>query len=262
MANLRVSYLNYADLATLTADPVATAAGPVTYLQNDARGDIFLASSTASQDIKLTWGGAAYTISQLTLWRHNLVYSDTVRLILYPNADWTGTPLYDPGATAAYVSGLFTNWDWGFTNRYFTPTASVKSAIIRVAASVAAFECARLYLGPYTEATFNPNYGFVLGQETNSTQGRSEGGSLRSVTKASWRTAAFDMMARTESDRAAWFEIGRYCDVSKAFVASLFPEAAGTSERDHTIFGKFEKAPGAKLSGINRYDFSMKILEL
>ena len=64
MANLRIGYLNYADLATITADPVATTTGPVTYLQSDARGDIFLASSTASQDIKITWGGTAYTISQ------------------------------------------------------------------------------------------------------------------------------------------------------------------------------------------------------
>lgn len=262
MANLRIGYLNYADLATLTADPVATTTGPVTYLQSDARGDIFLASSAASQDIKLTWGGTAYTVSQLTLWRHNLVYSDTVRLILYPNADWTGTPLYDPGASAAYASGLFDNWGWGFTNRYFTPVASVKSAIVRVAASTAAFQCARLYLGPYTEATYNPEYGFVLGIETNARQSRSEGGSLRSIVKADWRTAMFDMLARTEVDRAAWMELGRYCGISKSFVASLYPEVGGTEERDHTLFSKFEKHPGLKLSDWGRYDFSMKILEI
>ena len=261
MANLRIGYLNYADLATITADPVATTTGPVTYLQSDARGDIFLASSTASQDIKITWGGTAYTISQLTLWRHNLVYSDTVRLILYPNADWTGTPLYDPGASAAYVSGLFDNWGWGFTNRYFTPVASVKSAIVRVAASAAAFQCARLYLGPYTEAPVQAGEGLILTPETNARQSRSEGGSLRSVVKADWRSMTFDMMVGTEAYRAAWYEIGRYCNVNKALVASLYPEAAGTSERDHTIFGKFEKAPGMKIA-TNRYDFSMKLLEL
>lgn len=261
MSNLRIGYLNYADAATITADPVATTTGPVTYLQSDARGDIFLASSTASQDIKITWGGTAYTVSQLTLWRHNLVYSDTVRLILYPNANWTGTPLYDPGASAAYVPGLFDNWGWGFTNRYFTPIASVKSAIIRVAASAAAFQCARLYLGPYTEAPINPAEGFQLTPASNARQNRSEGASLRSIPKGKWREATFDMMVGAEAYRAAWYEIGRYCDVDKSFVASLYPEAAGTSERDHTIFGKFEKAPGMKIA-TNRYDFSMKILEL
>lgn len=260
MANLRIGYLNYADLATITADPVATTTGPVTYLQSDARGDIFLASSAASQAIKGTWGGTSYTVSQLTLWRHNLVYSDTIRLELFSDAAWT-TPVYNPAASAAYVSGLFDNWGWAFSNRYFAATAC-KSFKITVAASAAAFQCSRLYLGPYTEAPINPEYGAVFGIETNARQSRSEGGSLRSIVKADWRTAMFDMLTRTEADRAAWMEISRYCGISKSFVASLYPEVGGTEERDHTLFSKFEKHPATKLSDWGRYDFSMKILEI
>ena len=259
MANLRIGYLNYADLATITADPVATTTGPVTYLQSDARGDIFLASSTASQAIKGTWDGTSYTVSQMCLWRHNLVYSDTIRLQLYSDAAWT-TQVYDSTALAAYVSGLFDNWGWAFTNRYFAAQAC-KSFKITVAASAAALQCARLYLGPYTEAPVQAGDGLILTPETNARQSRSEGGSLRSIVKADWRSMAFDMMVGTEAYRAAWYEIGRYCNVNKALVASLYPEAAGTSERDHTIFGKFEKAPGMKIA-TNRYDFSMKLLEL
>lgn len=261
MSNLRIGYLNYADSATITADPVATTTGPVTYLQSDARGDIFLASSAASQDIKGTWGGTSYTVSQLCLWRHNLVYTDTIRLILYPNADWTGTPTYDSTAVAAYASGLFTAWGWAFSNRYFTP-AACKSFKVTVAASAAALQCSRLYLGPYTEAPINPEYGAVFGIETNARQSRSEGGSLRSIVKADWRTAMFDMLVRTEADRAAWMEISRYCGISKSFVASLYPEVGGTEERDHTLFAKFEKHPATKLSDWGRYDFSMKLLEI
>lgn len=261
MSNLRIGYLNYADLATLTASPIVTSTGPVTYLQSDARGDICLATSTASQDIKGTWGGTAYTISQLALWRHNLAYSDTIRLQLYSDTAWTAG-VYDSAALAAYASGLFDNWGWGFSNRYFTPVTGVQSFKITVAASAAALQCARLFLGPYTEAPINPNYGFVLAPENNSKQSRSEGGSLRSYAKADWRSAQFDLQMKTEADRAAWYEISRYCGITKAFVASLYPGDGGTAERDHTVFGKFERSPAAKIAGLNLYDFSIKILEI
>lgn len=260
MSNLRLGYLNRADAATLSSTPTLATAGPVTYLQSDSRGLISQASSTASQAIFGTWGGTAYTVSQFALWRHNLAYSDTVRLQLYSDAGWT-TQVYDSTALAAYASGLFDNWDFAFTNRYFAEQ-SCKSFKITIAASVAAFECARLYLGPYTEAAINPQYGFVPGRDSTSKQSRSDGGSLRSNVKAYWRTQQFDMLLRTEADRAAWSEISRYCGTWNSFVASLYPGDGGTVERDNTIFGKFEKHPSEKLTDYGRYDFSMKILEL
>lgn len=259
MANLRIGYLNHADAATITATPTLTTAGPTSYLQNDARGLIAQASSTASQVITGTWGGTAYTVSELCLWRHNLAYNDTVRLELFSDAAWT-TGVYDSTALAAYASGLFTDWGWAFSNRYFAAT-SCKSFKITIAASASAFECARLYLGPYTEAPVQAGEGLIITQETNARQSRSEGGSLRSIVKADWRSMAFEMMVGTEAYRAAWYEISRYCGISKSFVASLDPGGGGTLERDGTVFGKFERAPGMKL-GTNRYDFSMKILEL
>ena len=99
MANLRIGYLNHADAATLTASPLLDATGQETALQDDARS-VCLATSTASQDIKGTWGGTAYTVSQLAVWRHNLAYSDTIRLYLYSDVAWT-TGVYDSTALAA-----------------------------------------------------------------------------------------------------------------------------------------------------------------
>jgi hypothetical protein len=259
MPNLRVGYLNYADLVTLTANPAAGALTPVTFLQNDNRGDFFKATSNASQDILGTIA-AGFTAGQLTLWRHNLAFGDTIRLQLYSDTAWT-TGIYDSTALAAYTSGLFDSWGWGFTNRYFTPVANVKSFKITISAA-AAVQVARLYLGPYTEAPYNPRYGFVLGVESSSKQSRSEGGSLRSDTRALWRSAAFDLYTQTEADRAAWYEISRYCDISKSLVASLFPGNGGAAERDHTLYGKFEKAPATKLTGVNLYDQSVRLLEL
>jgi hypothetical protein len=263
MPNLRIGYLNRADAAVLTASPVLVAAAPVTYLQNNARGAIAQATSTASQDIKGTWNGTAYgDITQLTLWRHNLAAADTIRLLQYSDTAWT-TQVADSTALAAYPSGLFSNWGWGFYNYYFAATAGVKSFKITVAASAAALQCARLYLGPYTEAPINPDYGFILAPQTSAIQSRSEDGSLRSLPKADWRSATFDMSLTTEADRAAWYEISRYCGITKAFVASLFPGAGGTAERDHTIYGQWDgQSPAAKLAGVSRYDFSLKLVEL
>jgi hypothetical protein len=262
MSNLRIGYINRADSATLTASPVMTTAGPVTYLQNDRRGDIAQATSASPQDIKGTWsGGLSYTVNQFTLWRHNLTPTDTIRLILYPNTDWTGTPVYDSTALAAYASGLFLDWGWGFYNLYFTPSGAAKSFKVTISASVAAFECSRLFLGPYTEAPVQAGEGFMQGRGTNSLQTRTEGGSLESYQKADWRSPSFDMIVETEAQRAAWSEIARYCGTWKSFVASLYPGAGGTSERDFTYFAKFETHPGEKIA-TNRYDFSMKLLEL
>lgn len=263
MNNMRIGYLNYADLATLTASPVADAEMPVTYLQNDSRSYVFGATSAASQDIKGTWSGQtpdSYTISEFALWFTNLAYNDTVRLILYPNADWTGTPIYDSTALAAWASGLFDTWGWGFINRYFTPAAAVKSFKITVAAA-AAMQAGRLYLGPYVEPAVNPDEDCQIGWEGNSTQSRREGGSLAVDVKAKWRSFQFEMDLKTEAERAVWMEIGRYVMNEKTLVASLYPEVGGTSERDMAIMGKFEKGPLQKMA-YNQYDFGLKLNEL
>jgi hypothetical protein len=261
MSKPRISYLNYADLAVITASPAAGALTPVTYLQSDARGDIFQATSNAPQEIRFTWGGTAYTISQFTLWRLNLAFGDTVRPIFYPNADLTGAPLYDPGASAAYAAGLFDTWGWSFVNSYFAQIAGVKSGKL-IIASAASVRCARLFLGPFVEAACGVDYPVTQGQESLTKQTRSTGGSLRSDPGAQWRTLMFDMYVKTEADRAAWSEIGRYCDLSKSVVFSLCPGLGGTAERDFTYFGKFNPTPGQKLSAGNLYDFSVKLLEL
>ena len=261
MSNLRIGYLNRFDLATLTVSPSLAVPSLATYLQNDSRGDLLVAAASGSQVINGTWGGTVYEISQFTPWRYNLAASDTIRLQLYSDAAWT-TQVYDSTALAAYTSGLFDGDGWvRFSNRYFGPFATVRSFKITTS-SAAALQLSRVYLGPYTEVPINPAYGAILAPETLSRQLRSESGSLRTVVKPKFRSLTYDMMVRTEADRALHFEVSRYCDIDKALVASLFPGEGGALERDHTLFGKFEKPPAAKLSDWSQYDFSVKILEI
>lgn len=261
MANLRIGYVNHVDSATVTVSPAVDALGPASYLQNDDRS-FMLATSTASQDVKLTWGGDAVAISQLTAWRHNLLASDTVRPIYYPNADWTGSPLYDPGASAAYASGLFDDWDWAFTNRYHSRIAGVKSAIVRIAASASPLELMRLGLFDYVEAPFNPEYGAQPGRDTNSKKWRTEAGSTNAVRKQKWRTFRFDMHIETEADWQVWDAISDYCGITESFVACLYPGVGGKQERNATYWATFDKHPGQKLTGWNQYDYSVQLSEL
>ena len=261
MSNLRIGYLNRFDSATLTVSPSLASGSLATYLQNDARGDVLLAAAAGSQVINATWGGTGYTLGQIALWRHNLLYSDTIRLQLYSDAAWT-TQVYDSTALAAGVTGIMDAEGWvKFTNRYFTPQTNVKSAKITVSAT-SALSLSRVFLGPYTEAPINPQEGFQVGIGTNSRQGRGEAASLRTVVKGKWRTAAFDMMVKTEADRAAWFDVGNHCGIDYPFVVAANPGAGGTIERDTTYFAKFDgQSPTQKLYQ-NKHDFSMKIAEI
>jgi hypothetical protein len=125
-SNLRISYINRADSATLTASPAAGSATPVTYLQNDARGHLFAAEASGSQEIKGEWGGTAYTIGCVRLDRTNLVDGDTLRIELYSNADWTSRS-YDSTAAAPFATDLYDAWDYSNAELFFTPVAGVTS---------------------------------------------------------------------------------------------------------------------------------------
>lgn len=257
---MRIVYKNLADLATLTADPVASTTDPVTYLQQDSRGHLFAAAASGTQAIKGTWGGTAYTVSAVRLERTNLADGDTWRVQLYSGADWT-TEVYDSTAVAPFATDLYDNWSHSNADLFITPTASVKSFKITLS-TAAAFQAARLVLGAYTEAEFNPMYGLSLGYDGNSEQMRREGGSMATVTRADWRSMSFDMLNTTEANRAAWNEIGRYAGNHKAVWVSVFPGTGGTQERDFSIVGKFTQAPQIGWNDVARYDFSLTINEL
>ena len=265
MANLRIAYQNHADTATLTADPVAEALMPVTYLQNDSRSHVWRSTSLADQTIYFEWGGESKTLSGCRLDGHNLITNDTLQLVLYPNVDFTGTPLYNPGAVDVYEDNIFDGpqWDSAFSSLFFASTAGVKSGklVLHSPSNPAGYmQAARLFLGAYTEASYNPKQGMTTGWAGNSGQVRRDGGSFGVKTRAKWRQLAFDMFLMTEAERATWMEIGGYVMNEKTVWVSVFPGETGTQRRDHDIMGKFEKSPLTKMSNV--YDFSLTLNEL
>lgn len=261
MSNLRIAYLNRADSATITATTEASLM-PVTYLLNDDRS-LMWRSTTLTENIDLTWSGTAYSVGCVVLYGHNLAYGDTITVTGYPNADWTGTPTISTGAVSAAESGLFDSLDYGYTALYFT-AGTVKSLRVAIASSSALgyIQARRLFVGPYTEALHNPQIGMACGWVDGSEQSRRPGGAFDVDVKGQWRSAAFDMMANTEADRATWFEIGRYVGTQRSCWVSMFPGSGGTLERDHAIYGRFTQSPLTKWADGSRYDKSISMEEI
>lgn len=264
MSNLKACYQNRADSATLTANPVAASSYPVTYLQNDERGYVFRSTSTAAQEVKGTWGGTAYTIGCAVLYRHNLVDGDTWRVQLYSGTAWT-TSVYDSGTVSAFASGMFADWDWGFSVMYFTAVAGVKSFKITVTSSSnpdGYVEAGRLLLGPVVDAPYNPKYGFQIGWADGSSKSRNPGGSVMVEAGGRYRQASFDMLLASEADRAAWLEIGRACGASKTLWLSAAAGLTGAYERDLGMLGQFDQSPAQRFSSYNIYDMSLQFSEV
>jgi hypothetical protein len=263
VSNLRIGYLNRADSATLT---VTSEAQPALFLQSDDRAYSWRSSDLATQVIQGNWGGTAYPIGMVALARYNLTDAATLQLQLYSDAAYT-TQVYDSGTAVAHPAGTFPaeEWSYGHAVRYFTEVAGVKSfklTIVDAANPAGYMQVSRLFLGPYTQATYNPKYGMQLGAASGSTQTRRPMGALMSDSKGQWRTLSFDMFTMTEADRALWFAIGKYCDKVRSFWLSVYPAVGGTSERDYSMMAKFTASPLGALSNLNLYNFSVKAEEI
>lgn len=260
MSNLSICYLNIGDIADLTAIPSEVSSMPVAYIQNDSRGSIFGAVASGIQTIVGDWGGVDYTVGCVKLDRTNLVSGDTWRIQLYSDTTLT-TLIYDSGTIAVFATGLYSGLDYSSAELFFTSVTGVKSFKITTT-SVTALRVCRLFIGPTTVATYNPQWGMMSGWETNSSKVRTDGGSFRSLFGSTWRTLSFDMLLTTESERSIWYEIGRYCSNTKSLWISVFPGVGGAQERDHSIIGKFEASPIIKWGSFNQFDFSVKLSEI
>lgn len=164
MSNARFLIRNLVDTAGISASPALLTTLPETNLQKLPRSLSARTTSLASQDIKLSWA-SDQTANMFWESFTNFTAAAQRRIILYPNADWTGTPTYDPGAVNCWaytgLSAHFSALDAESRIRkngavYFTQT-TFKSAIIRYtdAANTDAYmDVSRMGLGNYFEFTY------------------------------------------------------------------------------------------------------------
>ncbi len=256
--NLRIITPNDGDSATLTADPALVATLPVTNLQDASRARVARTTSTASQQIKGVWS-AAKIISACALVRHNLTSAATWRLQLYTAADWTGLA-YDSGAILACPpkalndlewgveplgASLFTGWALAFSSMWFT-AVNARSFIVTLAdaANPAGYmEASRLFIGRYLEPQYNYDWGIKLAWREDTTQERTEGGTLRSDGFDPYRRMSFRVANLSPSDRPKFQEWARRDGLRTDVFVSAYPGDGSALERDHGMAAKLVSSP-------------------
>lgn len=261
MSNIRVCPINFFDAATLVESPAMEATMPATNAQLTARDKSARSTGAASvtQTIKGAWGGAARKINSFFIFRHN-GQGGSVRLRLYPNDDYTGTP-YDSTALALFTAITSDSYDWGIAatspdsandllgadspySLFFT-TFTAKSFQIDFTSGVRAYwDIGRIYLGKYLEAPTNPRYGMTVTENYNDIQTRTKGGSLRTRAGEKWRDLKVDMFYQTDATRALWRDLVSHVQLNRDVAIAVFPSVGGRQERDY-VFNAQLQAPSS-----------------
>ncbi len=105
-------------------------------------------------------------------------------------------------------------------------------------------DCARLVIGPYWEAEYNPKYGATAGTQDLTKVDRSEAGDQLTVRGPQFQTMSLDLALLTESKRAELAKIIRSIGSHRSVFLSLLPsDSSATAEQDHMIYGKRSSSP-------------------
>lgn len=276
MPNVRLIAPNVFDLATLTDSPAMLATLPVENLQDAARARVARSDGLpATQYIRGDWT-ASQACSGFALWRHNLTGAATLRLKLWAGAGQTGTLLYDSGAVALGDVNLWGEFTWGVDTwggwlfqdwpvaaaiMWFASVSalSFELAIVDPANTAGYMQASRIYLGQYfSPSDKNFNFGGKMRWEDESTQERTDGGSLRTDTREPYRVFRFLMATLIEADRAALSEILRVNGKSLDMFLSMYPEDGGTKERDYSAAVKIIQMPD--LTGDRPLNFQSELV--
>ena len=250
MSNIRIVPHNFFDDAVLVESPALLTTMPATNAQLTARDKTARSTSAAAQTITGAWGGEARKIDSFNIFRHN-GQGGSVRLRLYPNADYTGTP-YDSTALALSTAVTSNARDWGFDvtapesindlllaeapySIFFTLFTAKSFQIDFSACARTYWDIGRIVLGHYLEAPYNPKEGMTITEQYGDQQVRTKGGSLRTRAGEKWRELKIDMFYQTDADRALWRDLISHIQLNKDVAISVFPGIGGRQERDYTL---------------------------
>lgn len=260
MPNFRLIAPNAFDVATLTDSPAMVATLPVGNLQDAARARVARSNGLpVTQYVSGDWA-ASQACSGFVLWRHNLTGAATLRLKLWAGVGKTGTLLYDSGDVAigdiipwgeftwgvdTWGAWLFQDWPVAATIIWFASVSalSFEIAISDPANTAGYIQASRIYLGQYFSPDQNFSFGGKLRWEDDSTQERTEGGSLRTDTREPYRVARISLDELSEIERASLSEILRINGKTSDIFFCAYPEDAGTKGRDYSFAAKIIQMP-------------------
>lgn len=269
-ANLRIAPYNIWDDLTLTNTEEAEAF-PITNTQTIRRSKIFRSNEIDDEETVYILGTAPSVDESfinlrancLFLFRHNL-WGHEINVQLYDGTtigaigEESPTVLvYETTATTVAYSSPGT-YDWGYPDTsdplrldpmrnsspfvlWFPATYAFQQIAITITSAADDFtpEVGRFFLGNYHEVELNPDYGLLLGIETNGDAVRTRGGSLISSPGEHWKTLSAEFNRLSEAERALWLDIMRMNGTHRDFAMSVFPEDGTRLERDYTMNAKF-----------------------
>ncbi|MCC7484254.1 MAG: hypothetical protein IT529_04635 [Burkholderiales bacterium] len=279
MSNVRIITPNSADEATLTASPVMETTLPVEYLQDQTRARVARTTGLATpQHVYGNWSGPR-PCSGFVLWRHNLTAAATLRLILYEGQNQTGTVLYDSGSislgeempawgeqawgTFQWGGSIFSDWPVAFTMIWFDQV-SPQSFDLQMTDSgntAGYMQAARLVLGPVFEPADNFSWGVDCHWEEDSSQERTDGGTLRTDASDPYRVWTFALNYLTDGERATLTEMMRVSGKRGDLFISCFPGMGGARERDYAGLVKLVRPIELPLAFTNNWRTQLTFAE-
>lgn len=258
MPNLRLIYDNVVSSATLTASTTAGTLAASNML-TDVKSAVHRSAGT-SVTYTMTWT-TAQIIGGIALPATNLSATASIRVRLF--SDTAGTAqIADSGTVDACPSGQLGLHGWGspidanaFAHGgaskaavwFSTQFSTVRRCVVTLTDSsnpAGYIDCARLVVGPYWEAPYNPKYGAQMGRPDLTTTERSEAGDLLTVRGAQHETMSLDFAWLDEPGRARLAKIFRSVGGHTSLFISLLPgHAQASAEQDHMIYGRRAASP-------------------
>jgi hypothetical protein len=268
---------NATDTATITTSSACVTTLPATYLQNAHREQVARWTAVDAQRLTLTWPGAGY-VSCVCLYRSNLSSTATWRVQVWADTTLT-TALYDSGTVYANPPtplgslhwgvdplglGAYSDWDYTVSVLWFPPTLTdaITIDIADPENPDGYVQAARLFVGQYVEPAIGPSDGLTFGWSENTTQSRTEGGSLRIESGASWRRLAFDLREMQESDRMLFADFARRGGMRDDVFISVFPDRGDELERDYQLQARLVASSNMQTNSPLRHNMPLSFEEV
>lgn len=258
MPNLRLIYDNVASSATLTASTTAGTLAASNML-TDVKSAVHRSIGT-SVTYTMTWS-LAQTVGGVALPATNLTSSATIRVQLYSDTAGT-TQIADSGTVSACPSSQLGLFGWGSNINanafahggasktavwFSTQLSTVRRCVITLVDTsnpAGYIDCARLVVGPYWEAPYNPKYGATAGTQDLTKVERSGSGDQLTVRGPQYQTMSLDLSLLNEAKRAELAKIIRSVGSFRSVFFSLMPgSSTASAEQDHMIYGKRSSSP-------------------
>lgn len=278
MSSLKILSNNLFDnYSTLVMVVGATASGfPLTNLKTESKAKTWRSTDLSSPKITVTWS-SVQTISGVALAFTNLIAGSTFRVYLY-NATSAGTLLYDSGAVSisegyntpagfnSIGSASFAYGGGANASIFFNSTASVRRMDIEFTSSGnpdGYIEISRIIAGLAIDPGRDAAQGAIVSFMDSTTSDRTSSGNLITDRGTISRAIDFSLIQLNPASRAIMNNLFRYVGKSQPIFISLSTSGSIAEDQLFTqIYGKIDQDLALEIPMLNRYNTSLRVIEL